>query len=145
PAPGRAGTYEEISSPVVRHKTSNDGIVEETDRMVYYGNTLDPAQAVGVDVTAGKTQGGINVSVAAGIARAFRVRGNVISGDAAQPAQPVSIRLIPRNWSAESVIPNATSDRQGSFEVVGVVPGSYMLYAFVASASGSLSGRMPIE
>src|SRR6185295_7614317 len=95
PAPGRAGTYEEISSPVVRHKTSNDGIVEETDRMVYYGNTLDPAQAVGVDVTAGKTQGGINVSVAAGIARAFRVRGNVVSGEGAQTTQPVSIRLIP--------------------------------------------------
>jgi hypothetical protein len=145
PAPGRAGTYEEISSPVIRHKTTNEGVVEETDRLVYYGNTLDPTQAVGVDVTSGKTQEGINVSIAAGISRAFRVRGNVVGAEGAQSTQAVSIRLIPRNWSADSVIPNATSDRQGSFEAIGATPGSYILYAFVASPSGALSGRLPID
>ncbi len=145
PAPGRAGTYEEVSSPVIRHMTTSDGVVEETDRMVYYGNTLDPAQAVGIDVTSGKTQEGINVSIAPGIARAFRVRGNVMNSEGSQPAQPVSIRLIPRNWTADTVIPNATTDRQGSFEVLGVVPGSYVLYASASSPSGALSGRISID
>jgi hypothetical protein len=143
-APGRVGTFEEVSSPVIRRRSSNEGEFEETDRMVYFGNTVDPGQAIGIDVPSGTAREGINVSLATGVARALRVRGTVVNG-AGPSTQSASVRLIPRNWTADAIIPNATSDPQGSFDLPGVIPGSYVLYASVPSPGGALSGRIPVD
>jgi hypothetical protein len=48
---------------------------------------------------------------------------------------------MPQNWTPDAIIPNATTDTQGAFEVLGVVPGSYVLYA----SAGALTGRLPID
>jgi hypothetical protein len=39
------------------------------------------------------------------------------------------LRLVPRDWSSTVIMPGATVDQDGNFDIRGAVPGAYVLYA----------------
>jgi hypothetical protein len=165
PPPGQGGYRTDVVQPVVKKKNLPTGeIVEETYRTIYYGAGPNPAEALPVDVRPGVTVDGVSLSFAGAKTRAYHVRGTVIytapppaptppRGAAAagtppaqtQPApapRPMAqIRIAPREWSPIVTIATATADADGKFDVAGVTPGSYDLYATVQSAVA----RIPLE
>jgi hypothetical protein len=45
------------------------------------------------------------------------------------PVEGAQVRLYPQDWTATAIVPFATVDKNGNFDIAGVVPGSYALYA----------------
>jgi protocatechuate 3,4-dioxygenase beta subunit len=140
--PARFGTHEQATNPVVRKRRSNTGeIFEEVYVPVYYPGTTDSQRAAPIALVAGGTVNAVDISVGAGALSARHIRGRVISGADGQPLGGASISVVPRSEDPSLVIPRATSEPNGTFDVVGVVPGSYLLVA----SNSRLSGIVPIE
>jgi hypothetical protein len=135
-APDQFGNREDGSSPIVRSRTLDDGrTIEETTVLVYYGGGTDEAKAQPVDLPPGTTVSAIDVSVRDGTMRAHRVKGTVI-GSNGQPAGSALVRLVPAQSAPHVIIPNMTADRQGAFNLGGVVPGTYFLVAMLGIGQG---------
>jgi hypothetical protein len=127
---GRLGREELMTYPVMKFRELEDGaILEETYTYVYYGSGTDPGKALPVDVKPGLNTAGVDIPLTAGKQRSWRVRGTVTNGITGQPAPNVSLRLMPREWIPNPIVPSAYSDASGAFDIAGVVPGSYYLYA----------------
>jgi protocatechuate 3,4-dioxygenase beta subunit len=162
PPPGQAGTRVDTFPPyLIRRNTPSGEIVEETYRTVYFGGGLDPNRALPIDVRPGTAVDGVSVTLAGARTRAYHVRGTVIytapppantaarggatpaatTAQAAAQARPVSqIRIAPREWSATATIASASTDPEGKFDVAGISPGAYDLYATTQGAAA----RTPI-
>jgi len=142
PGPSLFGTYEVATGPVVRSRTLTSGeIVEEAYVPVYYPGTMETQRATPVVLGAAANLGGVDVPIGAGLVRTRRIRGIVMYGDTGQPAAGASIVAVPRTFDPSLLIPNARSDPNGSFDVPGVVPGSYAVFA----TSGGLTGGVFVD
>jgi len=156
--PDQFGRREDGSSPIVRERTLEDGrVIEETNVLVYYGGGTEEAKAMAVDVPAGGTVSAIDVGVREGTMQTRRIRGTVV-GSNGQPAAGAVVRLVPRQSAPHVLIPNMTADKQGAFNLAGVIPGSYFLvatstflgsgysfYESIIDISNNTSDRVPIE
>jgi hypothetical protein len=123
-----------VSGGAVTNRTLTDGTtIEEAFVPVYFPGVIDERAAMPVDVGAGATAGGVDVSVRR--TRVYRIRG-LFAG--ATAGAPPSLRLVPQHApSAGGYVPAVL--RQGTFEINGVAPGSYFL-------TGQFdSGFLPIE
>jgi protocatechuate 3,4-dioxygenase beta subunit len=130
PQPGTGGRREETVSPVVtRRQDSTGAIIEETYQTVYYPGDTDPERAAPVDLDAGGNVGGMDFLLVRARVPSFHVRGNLINGVTGEPATGTQVRLVPRDWSATVVMPSASTDGKGDFDIAGVVPGFYVLYS----------------
>ena len=127
---GRLGREELLTYPVMKYRELEDGsLLEETYTYVYYGSGTDPAKALPVEVKPGLNTAGVDIPLTAGKQRSWHVRGTVINGATGQPAGNVSLRLMPREWIPNPIVPSTSSDASGAFDISGVIPGSYFLYA----------------
>src|SRR6185503_1829058 len=93
----------------------------------YYPSETDSERAQPIQVQPGSTMSGVDIVLSAGRARSYHIRGtarNQVTGEAAAGAQ---LRLAPKKWAATVVMPTATVDQKGNFDIAGVVPGSYVL------------------
>ena len=140
--PARFGMLEQASNPVIQTRRLRTGeVVEETYVPVYYPGTLDAQSATPIAVPAGATVGGIDVSVGAGLKPTRHIRGRVINAATAQPVVKASLIAIPRSSTPYKVTPASSTNADGSFDLAGVVPGSY----HIAVTSGGMSGIVPVE
>jgi len=128
PPPGTGGHREDVIAPVILPRITPSGeMVEETFVTVYYPSETESERAQPIQVQPGSTTSGVDVVLAAGRARSYHIRGtarNQVTGEAAAGAQ---LRLAPKKWAATVVMPTATVDQKGNFDIAGVVPGSYVL------------------
>jgi hypothetical protein len=127
--PGIGGHRSDAMPPVVTRRNLPDGgFTEDVYRPVYYGAGTDPQRAQKIDVKPGSNST-IELSFAGAQTRSFHIRGRATNGVTGQPATGAQIRLYPRDWTATAVVPFATVDKAGNFDMAGVPPGSYALYA----------------
>jgi hypothetical protein len=105
----------------------NGEVTEETYVTIYYPSDTDAARAQAIQVQPGSTTSGVDIVLSSAKIRSYHVRGtarNLVTGEAAAGAQ---LRLAPKQWSATVIMPTATVDQKGNFDIAGVVPGSYVL------------------
>jgi hypothetical protein len=127
--PGIGGHRSDAMPPVISRKNLPDGsFTEEVYAPVYFGGGPDPQRAQKITVAAGSSNS-VELSFAGARTGSFHVRGRAVNGTTGQPAESAQIRLYPRNWTATAVVPFARVDKSGNFDIAGVAPGSYALYA----------------
>lgn len=127
--PGIGGHRADAMPPLVTRKNLADGgFTEDVYRPVYYGGGAEPQRAQKIDVRPASSNV-IELSFAGAQTRSFHIRGRALNGVTGQPAEGAQIRLIPREWTATAIVPFARVDKAGNFDIKGVAPGSYALYA----------------
>jgi len=127
--PGIGGHRSDVVPPVVSRKNLADGsFIEEVYKPVYYGSGTDPQRAQKISVAPGSSNN-IELSFAGARTRSFHVRGRAVNGVTGQAPEGTQIRLYPLDWTATAVVPFASVDKAGNFDMAGVAPGSYSLYA----------------
>jgi protocatechuate 3,4-dioxygenase beta subunit len=130
PPPGEGGHREDQLSPIVTRRITQSGdVIEETYVPVYYGDVLEPQRSTPINLQPGTSATGMNVSLRNAKVRSWHIRGTAINGATGMPAAGAQLRLMPRSWTATVIMPNVLTDADGHFDLKGVVPGSYLLYA----------------
>src|SRR5262249_14662544 len=143
--PTRFGTFEQATNPIVHKRRLKTGqIVEETNLPVYYPNTVDMRGAAPIAVPAGATVGGVDVATGVGLITPHHIRGRVFD-PAGQPVAAAFITAIPRTTDPFFSIPTAQSTGDGAFDLAGVAPGSYQLFANIAGERRVLNGVATAE
>src|SRR5262245_57511902 len=113
---------------------------------IYYPDTPDPQAAAPINLQAGTVFSGVDLTVAA--VRTFTVRGQVISGATGQPIANVNVVLEPRQRPGSRgpiMRSRANGANRGSFEIGGIVPGSYDLVAISNDRNNRMSARVPVD
>jgi hypothetical protein len=137
--PARAVTFEQASGPIVSTRTLPTGeVVDETEATVYYPGTTEANSAARIDLRAGASADGMDF-LTAGPVRSLRIRGSVMSNG--QPVAGAGVLAVPRSSDPSLVVPADRSRADGSFDIAGVVPGSYFLFA----DEGSMTGAVPLQ
>ncbi len=95
----------------------------------YYPGTLELSQAGFIELSPGDDRGGTDITMVA--SRLFRVRGRVFNSINSRDVAGISVELKERaGLSGSTFFSSAiTKDSLGSFELTGVLPGSYVLSA----------------
>jgi hypothetical protein len=143
--PGMGGHRSDAMPPVVSRRNLPDGsFTEEVYRPVYYGGGSDPQRAQKIDVRPGSSNV-IELSFAGARTPSFHIRGRVVNGVTGQPAEGAQVRLYPREWTATAVVPYASVDKSGNFDIRGVAPGSYALFAAASVRDPNAPGPAAIQ
>jgi len=130
PPPGEGGHREDQMSPIVMRRIAQTGeVIEETYVPMYYGDVVEAQRSTPIDLPPATSVTGMNISLRNARVRSWHVRGTVINGATGMPAAGAQLRLMPRNWTATVIMPNVQTDSEGHFDLKGVLPGSYLLYA----------------
>ena len=141
--PGRGGARNRATSPtVVRRQLADGSVIEQAYGVTYYPSVADPRSARLLDLKAGETLAGIDISMGAGKVRSQRIRGTVVNGATGQPAPNARVLAIPTAWSPNSLILTATADDKGAFDLPGAVPNNYLLTA-AASTPNQFDPGLP--
>lgn len=93
---------------------------------IYFPGTRDPGQAAVIEVPSGADLAGVNLQLQR--VHAVRIRGRV-SGMEATPLAIVMVALQPVGSRFGAVRDALVRDAAGEFELTGVLPGRYVLYA----------------
>ncbi len=112
----------------------------------YYPSTNDPSRATPLALRGGDIATGIDFTLLP--TRAVRLRGRVFNAITGLPGRGASLLLMPRETGIRRLFsPNQTfvEDREGNFEIRGVVPGSYTLIAMWFDEGNRYSTRAPID
>jgi hypothetical protein len=127
--PGIGGHRSDAMPPVVARKNLPDGsFTEEVYKAIYYGGGTDPQRAQKIEVRPGSSNS-VELSFAGARTQSFRIRGRAVNGVTGQPAEGAQVRLYPQDWTATAIVPYASVDKEGNFDIKGVAPGVYALYA----------------
>jgi 5-hydroxyisourate hydrolase-like protein (transthyretin family) len=124
-----------------------DGTIREESWMpTYYPATTDRTQALAVDVAAGSTVTGIDIAL--GPSPVQKIRGRVVSSTSVSQAS-VALALAGQGTPAR-IMSKSVSPVDGSFELAGVLPGSYFLMAqdrsgLVSTPAAVLVGDRDVE
>jgi hypothetical protein len=136
--PARAVTFEQASGPIVSTRTLATGeVVDETEVTVYYPGATEADRATRIDLRSGASADGVDIPTA-GPVRTRRIRGIVVMTNG-QPVVDAGVLAVPRSSDPNLVVPADRSRADGSFDIAGVVPGSYLLFANDQSMTGVAS------
>ena len=149
PPQERFTSYRPTFVPYISHRALENGEVEDfVDVPVYFPGTIDSEMAEALEIHIGENRIGMDFTIGSGHLRAHRVRGKII-GSTGQPVQNASVEVVPRNLDSSVFRLKGRSAEDGSFDVAGVVSGSYFVLADVAAKplqnSFVASGRVSIE
>jgi carboxypeptidase family protein len=140
--PARFVTFEQASAPLVRSRTLPTGeVIEETQLAVYYPGTTDVSGASPIDLRSGGSADGIDIAAASGPVRTRHIRGVVTDPAIGRPVVQAQVLAIPRTSDPSFAIPSDQSRPDGSFDIAGVAPGSYVLFA----SSRGLTAAVPLQ
>jgi protocatechuate 3,4-dioxygenase beta subunit len=121
-------------------RTARNSVAEEY-ATTYYPSTMNATNASPIEIIPGAQSGGINITLVR--TRSLRVKGHVTEGGRSQRAE---IMLASRgDVSSGDISREAPADAKGTFELDGVVPGSYDLIADEMVEGKRHSTRMPLE
>ena len=141
--PARFGTYSQASNPVIRKRTLKTGeVIEETYLPVYYPSVVEAQAASPVELGAGASVSGVNISVGPGLVPVRHIRGRIINNADARPPDRVSIMAIPRTNEPLLAIPVGQPDPNGVFDLAGATAGPYLV---AASAPGGSTGMVQVD
>ena len=126
-------TFRSVTALPAGSSTSPKGLY----LLTYFPGTTEGQSALPVDVAAGAQISNINLPVRP--VETYRVRGLVLSG---RENGPVQIRLLRSVQPPFQQYTATTNSPSGSFEIAGVIPGPYLLFA---SGPGGLSGRLAFD
>ncbi len=136
PPPGEGGHREDQLSPIITRRIAPSGeVVEESYVPIYYGDVTEQQRSTPIDLPPGASATGMDISLRNARVRSWHIRGTAMNGATGMPAAGAQLRLMPRGWTATVIMPNAVVDGEGKFDIKGVVPGSYTLYANQAGAA----------
>jgi carboxypeptidase family protein len=121
----------------------NGDLIEELNLPVYFPGTMDAGSASTIEVTAGSNIPGIDF-ILADPTPARHVRGMIIDGETGQPAINADVGVVARAISHDGVMAAIQTDKNGTFDISGVTPGSYIVWA-VDGENRILTGTVPIE
>jgi hypothetical protein len=145
PPPGEGGHREDQMSPIITRRITPSGdVIEETYLPIYYGDVLDSQRSTPIDLQPGSNATGMNISLQNARVRSWHIRGTAMNGANGMPAAGAQIRLMPRNWTATVIMPNVLTDADGHFDLKGVIPGSYLLYANQAAIAAPGTPGLPV-
>jgi protocatechuate 3,4-dioxygenase beta subunit len=128
--PGRVAYLNQtFPKAFIQYRTGAAGeVLEETYETVYHPGDTSLQSAQLLTLRPGTDIQGIDISLAAGRRPALRIRGVVIS-DLGFPVATAGVRAVPKVSGPVTVVPSATTDSNGMFEIVGVTRGEYSLVA----------------
>jgi hypothetical protein len=117
---------------------------EQSYAPTYYPGTVDEAAASEVEVKSGAE---VRIHLALQRVRTVRVRGRVVSPFSGRPENPVMVMLEPREGSPGGMFARESSSvgPGGSFELRGVIPGSYTLVAYWQQGEERYTGRKSLD
>jgi hypothetical protein len=118
---------------------------DQTYIPVYYPGTNDVETASPINLRPGTIFNGIDLTVAQ--VPTLRIRGQII-GPNGQPAQNTQVMLAPRRRIGIAMgnqFRGRGLNQTGTFEIRGVVPGSYDLIAIMNDRTSPASARLPLE
>ncbi len=132
--PRRFGTNEQGTSPVTSRRALADGsAVEETQIPIYAPSTPDVQLATSIALGAGDNATAVDVQLLGNRVPARHVRGVFVRTDDGS-GRPATLLMVPRTETPFAVVAPGLTRPDGSFDIAGVAPGSYLLYAQDASA-----------
>jgi hypothetical protein len=140
--PSRFGGREHISTPLVALRASPDGgpPIEITYMPSFFPGVADVRSTQPITVRPGDSIRA-DINAAPSEVPSLHVRG-VVFGANGQPASGIRVTLVPRFVEGHSVQPPAgNADGAGAFEIIGVVPGSYLLFAGTAVTPVEVSDK----
>jgi hypothetical protein len=119
----------------------------EADVPVYYPGTVEAQAAVPVELRSGADLGRVDFSLSR--VKTRRVRGVLMDGVTGEPARFASVTLVPR-FPSSSGSQNGRVSSDGTFDIQGVLPGSYFLVANNRATQGGgavrlVGARVPID
>jgi hypothetical protein len=112
---------------------------------LYYPGTLDPASASMVELVAGSELRGIDFTLTP--VRTVRVRGRLVCEVPGVDPRQSALLLMPRSQRGVFFTQGMgrVQDDKGTFELRGVVPGSYTLIAQLFADQKRYSASLPVE
>ncbi len=118
---------------------------EEEYAATYFPGTADPAQAAALELKAGQELAGMDLSLV--LQKTVRVRGRVFNAVTGQTGQGTNVMLIPRSRGARlfGMRDRGLVEEDGSFEIRGVAPGSYVVNAMWFHDDRPYSARQSLE
>jgi hypothetical protein len=150
------GAYRLFGIPAGKYyvmATGNRPIVSkgQTDEVylpTLYPGTADAGQALPVEVRAGDEQSGIDLSLI--LTRGVSVRGRVVMPSAAKSPAGAYVQLQPRDVPPDLPLMlrqygGGSQDGKGIFEIRGVPPGAYSLFANWGDDKGFYHGQVPVD
>lgn len=145
-APSRFGAAQGADAPLVTLVTTETGaVIEQTWKPIFYPSSPDARTAQAISLRVGENLRGIDINLADSGAPARHVRGTVSNGTTGQAAAGITVRLLPRYQLTPTVVmPSATTNAEGRFDIAGVLAGSYslMLSGFGVGATGFTETRI---
>jgi protocatechuate 3,4-dioxygenase beta subunit len=118
---------------------------DQTYIPVYYPGTTDVETASAIDLRPGTIFNGIDLTVAQ--APTLKVRGQIIGANG-QPAQNAQVMLVPKRRIGIAMgnqFRGRGLNEAGTFEIRGVVPGSYDLIAMMNDRGNPTSARVSLD
>jgi protocatechuate 3,4-dioxygenase beta subunit len=141
------GFYTLLSTPDVMRRVVDGGqIQEEVQVAAYFPGTTSLEEASLIEVSGGANIAGMNIIVAPP-KPVQRIRGILINAATGQPIRDGTVRVMPLTNSGNVMgLGMGKSDRDGRFEIHGLLPGSYVLTAMANSGGdrADLDGEVPV-
>jgi Carboxypeptidase regulatory-like domain len=140
------GRYYVSAAPAPSSRPGAPESDEEGFVPFYYPGVIDPGQAAPLELRAGSEIQGVDFRLTR--TRTVRVRGRVLNAATGRLERGIVVFLLPRGSGSAASAPrnqNAVVDAQGSFEIRGVAPGSYVLSAYQADQQRRFFARQPID
>jgi beta-lactamase regulating signal transducer with metallopeptidase domain len=122
-------------APIVLRSLGDGTVIEETFEVVYYGGGTDVKNARSVDLIAGRTVAGIDLSLAGSRVRTRHVRGTFVDPRGAR-VPGITVSALPLNSGPSMVTPTAITDANGTFDIPGVGTGAYTIRASLPGFAG---------
>ncbi len=135
--PRRFGESQQAASPFLNRRTLEGGaIVERVSVPIYAPSTSDPQLALAIALAPGENAAGVDVQLVGNYVPSHHVRG-VMRSMAPQGSFPPNeqVTVVSRTPSPVVTVPTAAVRPDGSFDVAGVAPGSYIAYLRDGSAA----------
>jgi protocatechuate 3,4-dioxygenase beta subunit len=140
-----SATYNQRNLMAAQDRTPDRG-PDEGYAPTFYPGTSDPAGATAINVVPGAQLRGVDITLLK--TRTWRIRGRVINGLGESLPRPVYIMLLPGEKAHMGFHPGASTqirDADGSFELRGVTPGSYVLMAQCFDGGKGYAARQPVD
>jgi len=98
----------------------NGDLIEESYGLAFLGGGADSEQARPIEVSAGSVTGAADITMSGVKKIARHIRGVLINGSTSEPARNASVQAIPVIPNASMIVPAATTDANGVFDIPAV-------------------------
>src|SRR5262249_11220878 len=135
------GHQQAASSIIHKRKLKTGEIVEEVYIPVYYPGVAEEQSAASITIEAGGAAGGIDFAINGGLVPRRHIRGQIVNAGTGQTDPGAQIIAVPKLQSSFTIVTEGRSNGGGGFDLAGIVPGSYFIFA----EGVRMSAVVPVE